>query len=84
LALQPTLKKPFQFTQKAEGKGKPAFDQDEAAEVMMGKYEVVAQMFSEQPADKSQPKGSITKVSLGLHQKKNCISRFRLPIIFWA
>lgn len=39
------------------GKGKPAFDQDEAADVMMGKYEIVSQMFSEQPLDKTAQKG---------------------------
>lgn len=51
------LKKALSVYTESGGKGKPAFDQDEAAEVMMGKYEVVAQMFSEQPVDKSQPKG---------------------------
>lgn len=51
------LKKALSVYTESGGKGKPAFDQDEAAEVMMGKYEVVAQMFSEQPAEKSQPKG---------------------------
>ncbi len=51
------LKKALSVYTESGGKGKPAFDQDEAAEVMMGKYEVVAQMYSEQPADKSQPKG---------------------------
>lgn len=50
------LKKALSVYTESGGKGKPAFDQDEAAEVMMGKFEVVAQMFSEQPADKSQPK----------------------------
>jgi type I restriction enzyme R subunit len=51
------LKKALSVYTESGGKGKPAFDQDEAAEVMMGKYEVVAQMYSEQPTDKSQPKG---------------------------
>lgn len=51
------LKKALSVYTESGGKGKPAFDQDEAAEVMMGKYEVVAQMFSEKPVDKSQPKG---------------------------
>jgi type I restriction enzyme R subunit len=51
------LKKALSLYTESGGKGKPAFDQDEAAEVMMGKYEVVAQMFSEQPTDKSVPKG---------------------------
>lgn len=41
------LKKALSVYTESGGKGKPAFDQDEAAEVMMGKYEVVAQMFSE-------------------------------------
>jgi type I restriction enzyme R subunit len=38
------------------GKGKPAFDIEEAAEVMMGKYEIVAQMFSEAPQDPALPR----------------------------
>jgi type I restriction enzyme R subunit len=51
------LKRALSLYTESGGKGKPAFDQDEAAEVMMGKYELVAQMFSEQPTDKSSPKG---------------------------
>jgi type I restriction enzyme R subunit len=39
------------------GRGKPSFDQEEAASAMMGKYEVVLQMFSEQPLDASLAKG---------------------------
>lgn len=51
------LKKALSVYTESGGKGKPAFDQDEAAFVMMSKYEIVAQMFQEQPTDKSQPKG---------------------------
>jgi len=51
------LKKALSLYTDSGGKGKPAFDQDEAASVMMGKYEVVAQMFSEQPLDKTVKKG---------------------------
>jgi type I restriction enzyme R subunit len=51
------LKRALSLYTESGGKGKPAFDQDEAAEVMMGKYEIVTQMFSEQPADKSVSKG---------------------------
>jgi type I restriction enzyme R subunit len=51
------LKRALSLYTESGGKGKPAFDQDEAAEVMMGKYEIVAQMFTEQPQDKAAPKG---------------------------
>jgi type I restriction enzyme R subunit len=51
------LKRALALYTDSGGKGKPAFDQDEAASVMMGKYEVVAQMFSEQPTDKTVQKG---------------------------
>ena len=51
------LKKALSVYTDNGGKGSPTFDQEEAASVMMGKYEIVAQMFSEQPTDKSQPKG---------------------------
>lgn len=51
------LKKALSVYTESGGKGKPAFDQEEAASVMMSKYEIVAQMFEEQPTDKSQPKG---------------------------
>lgn len=51
------LKRALALYTDSGGKGKPAFDQDEAASVMMGKYEVVAQMFSEQPLDKTVQKG---------------------------
>ncbi len=68
------LKKALSVYTESGGKGKPAFDQDEAAEVMMGKYEVVAQMFSEQPADKSQPKGFGYKSFFGLTPKEKLYS----------
>ena len=50
------LKKALATYTGSGGKGKPAFDQDEAANVMMAKYEIVAQMFSETPKDKTLPK----------------------------
>lgn len=51
------LKRALSLYTDSGGKGKPAFDQDEAADVMMGKFEIVSQMFSEQPFDKSVKKG---------------------------
>ncbi len=51
------LKKALSVYVESGGKGKPAFDQEEAASVMMTKYEIVAQMFSEQPSDRSERKG---------------------------
>ncbi|HLO46005.1 MAG TPA: type I restriction endonuclease subunit R [Leadbetterella sp.] len=51
------LKKALSLYTESGGKGKPAFDQEEAAELMMSKYEVVAQLFKEKPIDNSQPKG---------------------------
>jgi len=51
------LKKALSVYTESGGTGKPAFDQEEAASVMMSKYEIVAQMFEEQPTDKTQPKG---------------------------
>ena len=51
------LKKALSVYVESGGKGKPAFDQEEAASVMMTKYEIVAQMFCEQPFDRSEQKG---------------------------
>jgi type I restriction enzyme R subunit len=51
------LKKALSTYTESGGKGKPAFDQEEAAAVMMGKYEVVAQLFSERPRDTTQKQG---------------------------
>lgn len=51
------LKKALSLYVESGGKGKPAFDQEEAASVMMTKYEIVSQMFSEQPLDKAEIKG---------------------------
>jgi type I restriction enzyme R subunit len=51
------LKRALSLYTESGGKGKPAFDQEEAAEVMMGKYEIVSQMFSEQLQDENAPKG---------------------------
>ncbi len=45
------LKKALSVYTGSGGKGKPTFDQDEAAAVMMTKYEIVAQMFSEAPKE---------------------------------
>lgn len=64
------LKKALSVYTESGGKGKPAFDQEEAASVMMSKYEVVAQMFEEQPTDKSQPKGFDYKKFFGLTPKE--------------
>ncbi len=64
------LKKALSVYTESGGKGKPAFDQEEAASVMMSKYEIVAQMFSEQPTDKSQPKGFDYKSFFGLTPKE--------------
>lgn len=51
------LKKALSTYTESGGKGKPAFDQSEAVAIMMEKYEVVAQMFNEQPIDTETPKG---------------------------
>lgn len=64
------LKRALSLYTESGGKGKPAFDQDEAAEVMMGKYEIVAQMFSEQPHDRTAPKGFDYKSFFGLSPKE--------------
>lgn len=64
------LKKALSVYTESGGKGKPAFDQEEAASVMMSKYEVVAQMFEEQPTDKSQSKGFDYKSFFGLTPKE--------------
>jgi type I restriction enzyme R subunit len=64
------LKKALSVYTESGGKGKPAFDQEEAASVMMSKYEIVAQLFSEQPTDKSQSKGFDYKSFFGLTPKE--------------
>lgn len=64
------LKKALSTYTESGGKGKPAFDQDEAASVMMSKYEVVAQMFTEQPADKSELRGFDYQSFFGLLPKE--------------
>lgn len=51
------LKKALSVYTDSGGKGKPTFDQEEAASVMMEKYEIVAQLFSEAPLDPTQPRG---------------------------
>lgn len=51
------LKKALSTYTESGGKGKPAFDQEEAAAVMMEKYEIVSQMFQEKPKDPELPKG---------------------------
>ena len=64
------LKKALSVYTESGGKGKPAFDQEEAAHVMMGKYEVVVQLFSEQPHDTSLPKGFDYKSFFALQPKE--------------
>lgn len=64
------LKRALSLYTESGGKGQPAFDQDEAADVMMSKYEIVAQMFSEQPLDKSTPKGFDYKSFFNLTPKE--------------
>jgi type I restriction enzyme R subunit len=64
------LKRALALYTDSGGKGKPAFDQDEAAEVMMGKYEIVSQMFSEQPLDKTVQKGFDYKSFFSLTPKE--------------
>lgn len=64
------LKRALALYTDSGGKGKPAFDQDEAASVMMGKYEVVAQMFSEQPKDKTAKKGLDYKFFFSMSPKE--------------
>ena len=64
------LKRALALYTDSGGKGKPAFDQDEAASVMMGKYEIVSQMFSEQPTDSKVPKGFDYKKFFALTPKE--------------
>ncbi len=64
------LKKALSVYTESGGKGKPAFDQEEAASVMMGKYEVVAQMFAEQPKEKLETKGFAYKKFFALTPKE--------------
>jgi type I restriction enzyme R subunit len=64
------LKRALSLYTDSGGKGKPAFDQDEAASVMMGKYEIVNQMFSEQPTDTKVPKGFDYKKFFALTPKE--------------
>lgn len=64
------LKKALSLYTESGGKGKPAFDQDEAADVMMSKYEIVAQMFQEQPTDNMVAKGFDYKAFFGLTPKE--------------
>jgi type I restriction enzyme R subunit len=64
------LKKALSVYTESGGQGKPAFDQDEAAAVMMSKYEIVVQMFSEQPRDTSIKKGFDYKAFYTLSNKE--------------
>lgn len=64
------LKKALSVYTESGGKGKPAFDQEEAASIMMGKYEIVTQMFKEQPTDKTQTKGFDYSAFFGLQPKE--------------
>lgn len=63
------LKKALSTYTESGGKGKPAFDQEEAAAIMMGKYEIVAQMFSEKPKDPDLKTGFDYKAFFGLNAK---------------
>jgi type I restriction enzyme R subunit len=63
------LKKALSTYTESGGKGKPAFDQEEAAAIMMGKYEVVAQLFNEKPRDPDLKQGFDYKVFFGLNPK---------------
>ena len=47
------LKKALSTYTESGGKGKPSFDQEEAAAIMMEKYEIAVQLFGEQPMDTS-------------------------------
>lgn len=62
------LKQALSTYTQSGGKGKPTFDQDEAAAVMMAKYEIVRQMFIEQPKDGS-PRGFDYKEFFALSPK---------------
>jgi len=64
------LKKALSVYTESGGQGKPTFDQEEAASVMMGKYEVVVQMFNEQPKDKTVKKGFDYKSFFTLQAKE--------------
>jgi len=64
------LKKALSVYTESGGQGKPTFDQEEAASVMMGKYEVVVQMFNEQPKDKTVKKGFDYKSFFALQAKE--------------
>lgn len=63
------LKKALSTYTESGGKGKPAFDQEEAAAIMMGKYEVVAQLFNEKPRDPDLKQGFDYKAFFGLNSK---------------
>jgi type I restriction enzyme R subunit len=64
------LKKALSVYTESGGKGKPAFDQEEAAYVMMEKHEIVSQLFTEQPIDKSLGKGFDYKSFFSLQPKQ--------------
>jgi type I restriction enzyme R subunit len=70
------LKKALSLYTESGGKGRPALDQEEAAALMLEKYEIVAQMFSEQPRDKTQTKGFAYKSFFSLSSKE----KLSLPI----
>lgn len=70
------LKRALSTYSESGGRGKPSFDQDEAANVMMEKYEVVSQMFSEQPHDPTTAKGFDYKAFYRLDAK----GKFYFPI----
>jgi len=47
------LKKALSVYTESGGKGKPSFDQDDAVAVMKSKFEIVENMFAEQPTDRT-------------------------------
>lgn len=64
------LKKALSSYTESGGKGKPSFDQEEAAALMMEKYELVAQMFAEKPKDVSLSTGFDYKQFFNLTPKE--------------
>jgi type I restriction enzyme R subunit len=64
------LKKSLSVYTESGGKGQPSFDQEEAASLMMEKYEIVAQMFKETPRDETLARGFDYKRFFALSPKE--------------
>jgi type I restriction enzyme R subunit len=64
------LKKALSVYTESGGKGQPSFDQEEAASLMMEKYEIVAQMFKETPRDETLARGFDYKRFFALSPKE--------------